>query len=458
MVGEVARGRVGEERVPDEQQEHRQQRQAEQRHQRGEELPRDVREAAHRRRQIQREHVVAPIGTEQLGAQDRREDRDIEPDLGQVLAVGDELREAVSEGLADDRADRQHREGGEEGDQRQRDREELGAPALARAEGAEGTPARKRDEREPRRPAHTVVARVADVLESSAHAIAPITASSSVRSPGSSARRLTSASVHGVAHRVGQDAGVAVHGEPAVVAILDPHAADAQCGAQRAEIADRADPRTAGLAPAQFADPALRGDAPVAQHDHGVACALHVLQHMRGEQHADPEVAREPPHEVQHLIAALRVEPVGGLVQHDELGRVDERLRKLDPLAHASRERPDQALALLLQADLEEHLARAQHGDAARQPAQLAEVHDQVACGHPAGQALVLGHVADAPAQLEAARCRVDAEQRAVPASGATSPSNARISVDLPAPLAPSRPIASSTSSTLTSSRATTSS
>ena len=143
VVGEVARGRVGEERVADEQQEHRQQRQAEQRHQRGEKLPRDVGEAADRRRQIQREHVVAPIGTEQLGAQDRREDRDIEPDLGQVLAVRDELRKAVREALADDRADRQHGEGGEEGDQRQRDREELGAPALARAERAEGTPPRQ---------------------------------------------------------------------------------------------------------------------------------------------------------------------------------------------------------------------------------------------------------------------------------------------------------------------------
>ena len=76
--------------------------------------------------------------------------------------------------------------------------------------------------------------------------------------------------------------------------------------------------------------------------------------------------------------------------------------------------------ALLLEPDLEQHLARPQHRDPARQAAQLAQVHHEVARGHPAGQALVLGHVADAPPQLEAARDGVDAEQ----------PGRARVGLD----------------------------
>ena len=163
--------------------------------------------------------------------------------------------------------------------------------------------------------------------------------------------------------------------------------------------------------PEQVADAPLCRDAALAQHDDGVARALDVLEHVRREQHANAEIAREAPHELEHLVASLRVEAVRRLVEHHELGRVHERLGQLDALAHAGRERPDQAHALLLEADLEQHLARAQHGDAPRQAAQLAEVDDEIARRHPARQALVLGHVADAAPQLETARNGVDAEQ-----------------------------------------------
>ena len=302
---------------------------------------------------------------------------------------------------------------GSERDQRQRRSGRNFARQLLRAPSAPNALQRASEmTREPGRPAHAVVARVAGVLEPRAHAIAPITASSSVRSPGSSARRLTSASAHASRTASGSIAGVAAHREPALLAVLDvagrvPRARRAARRGRRRR-SSRARP---GLAAAQLGDAALRRDAPLAQHDHGVAGALDVLEHVRREQHADAEVAREPAHELEHLVAALRVEAVRGLVEHDQLGRVHERLRELDALAHAGRERPDQAQALLLEADLEEHLARAQHGDAARQSAQLAEVHHEVARRHPAGQALVLGHVADAPPQLEAARGGVDAEQ-----------------------------------------------
>ena len=341
----------------------------------------------------------------------RREDRDVEADLGQVLAIRDELGEAVAKRWPTIARIASTANAGSRAISVERDGQELRAPALARAERAERAPARERDDREPRRAAHAVVAGVAGVLEPGAHAIAPITASSSVRSPGSSARRLTPVSAHASRTAAAQRARVAAHREPALLAVLDlrPRAVSAARSAARSPMALQ--PRGAGVAAEQVGDAAARRDAAVAQHDHGIARALDVLEHVRREQHADAEIAREPAHELEHLVAALRVEAVRGLVEHHELGRVHERLGELDPLAHARRERPDQAHPLLLQPHLEEHLARAQDGDASRQPAQLAQVHDEVTRRHPARQAFVLGHVADTPPQLEAARSGVDAEQ-----------------------------------------------
>ena len=54
-----------------------------------------------------------------------------------------------------------------------------------------------------------------------------------------------------------------------------------------------------------------------------------------------------------------------------------ERLRELHALAHAGRERADRPRALLLQADLEQHLAGAQHRRPVRQAPQLGQVHDE---------------------------------------------------------------------------------
>ena len=317
------------------------------------------------------------------------------------------------EALADDRADREHGEGRQERDQRQRHGQELRAPALARAERAERAPARERDDGEPRRAAHALVARVAGVLEARAHAIAPMTASSSVRSPGSSARRLTPRLGAGVAHGVGQVGGVAVHG--------------------RASPPRR--PRRAGRAPSSAARSAARSPtrARAARcRPRGRAGRRAALRARRGRRAARPRrrtCARRPRARATRTArgcrgrarAAARARsissrpcgsrPFVGSSSTTSSGACTSACASLTRWRMPVENVPIRREPLLLEPDLEEHLARAQHRGAPRQPAQLAEVHDEVARRHPARQALVLGHVADAAPQLEAARGGVDAEQ-----------------------------------------------
>ena len=77
------------------------------------------------------------------------------------------------------------------------------------------------------------------------------------------------------------------------------------------------------------------------------------------------------------------------------------------------------------------------------QPAQLGHVDHEVARGHLERQAVELGHVAQAAADLAGVAGGVDAEHLdAARRRGAPGPSSAFISVDLPAPFAPSRPVA----------------
>jgi hypothetical protein len=139
----------------------------------------------------------------------------------------------------------------------------------------------------------------------------------------------------------------------------------------------------------------------------------------------------------------------GRLVEHDELGRVDELPAELDALAHAGRERPDQPQTLLLEADLEEDtsLVRSTRCDAEARAAHPGGRRDRAPSS--SWQALVLGHVADAPPQLEDRapphRCPAGARRRC---RAARARAAAFMSVDLPAPLAPgsrSRLVASST-------------
>ena len=77
---------------------------------------------------------------------------------------------------------------------------------------------------------------------------------------------------------------------------------------------------------------------------------------MRGDDDGHPELRAGPPDQLEHLVAAGRVEAVRRLVEEKQTRIVDERLGELDPLLHAGRIAADRPVALLVQADVAEHL------------------------------------------------------------------------------------------------------
>ena len=131
------------------------------------------------------------------------------------------------------------------------------------------------------------------------------------------------------------------------------------------------------------------------EHDDVVADPLQLAEQVRGDEHGDPELAADPLHQREHVVARGRVEPVGRLVEQHQPRVVHERLGQLRALLHAGGVAAHRAVALLGQSDVAQHVGGPLARGGVRQPGHLAHVHDQVAGGHVGRQAVVLGHVAD---------------------------------------------------------------
>ena len=311
----------------------------------------------------------------------------------------------------------------------------LRLPAAPRAQRAQGAPARERqDGREGAAPL-AVVAGVADVADLGvarrrAHSSASTRASSSVGPAGRSSRRPTAASAAASRTPSSSASRSAPVDHEGAVARLRGEAprAEARRGTRRrrrvtrTSTSPRAGPPSRRCARAVTRRPSRSTTT---------ASQVRVTSSSTWDDSStrDAELAGEAAHQAEHLLAAGRVEAVRRLVEHHQLGRVDERLGQLGALLHAGREGADQARALLLEADLEEHLRRPQHGGAARQAAQLGHVHHQVARRHLERQAVALGHVAEAAADLAAGgarrRCRAPRRARRRAPPGRAAPSSA---------------------------------
>jgi TetR/AcrR family transcriptional regulator, tetracycline repressor protein len=112
----------------------------------------------------------------------------------------------------------------------------------------------------------------------------------------------------------------------------------------------------------------------------------------------------------EHVVSARRIEAARRLVEQNELRRVDEGLRQLRALLHPERKGSDRPGALLLEAHLKEHLRCADGRGAPGEATQLGKVDHEVARGHLAREAVVLGHVSDQAANLRRAAGGVEAE------------------------------------------------
>ena len=134
--------------------------------------------------------------------------------------------------------------------------------------------------------------------------------------------------------------------------------------------------------------------------DQRVADPLDLAEQVRADHDRDAELGADPVDQRQHRVPAGRVEPVGRLVEQQQVRVVHQRLGQLDPLLHAGRVAADLPVALLVEADVAQRLGGALAGGRPRQPAHPGHVGDELGGGQVGRQAVVLGHVADPGADL----------------------------------------------------------
>ena len=165
----------------------------------------------------------------------------------------------------------------------------------------------------------------------------------------------------------------------------------------------------------QPVDAPLRGHGPLVEHDDVVAGVLDVGQQVRREDHVDPLVAGDVGNQRQHLLAALGVHAVGGLVEEQQIGVVHERLGQLDPLFHAGGIGFQVAVAGLAEPDVEEHLVRPLHRVGPGQPGQLAAEGHERHRVHARNVPVGLGHVANPRSNRQRRLRHVQAEDGELP-------------------------------------------
>ncbi len=99
--------------------------------------------------------------------------------------------------------------------------------------------------------------------------------------------------------------------------------------------------------------------------------------------------------QLQHGVALDRIEPVGRLVEEDQVGGVGDGLSQLDPLALAGGHRAQRPEPLLAEPDQEQGVGRTFGGVVGGQTVHLGHVPDEVVGGLLGWHQVVLGRVAD---------------------------------------------------------------
>ena len=111
----------------------------------------------------------------------------------------------------------------------------------------------------------------------------------------------------------------------------------------------------------QLGERALRRPAARRQDRDAAAQRLGVRQHVRAEEHGAAAIAQRQD-QLANIAPAERIEPRHRLVEEDDLGLVDQRLRDADALQHPFRELPQLQPALGADPDLVEQPRRTARG------------------------------------------------------------------------------------------------
>ena len=133
-------------------------------------------------------------------------------------------------------------------------------------------------------------------------------------------------------------------------------------------------------------------------------------------------LARQEADQLKHFDPPLGVEAIGGLVEEQQVGVMDEGLRQIDFLHHAGGIRFKLAVALVTDPHQVQYLVGALHGVGARHPCELAGIRYHLHRLEILDQALVLGHVTNASPDGQTFTGDVMAENGAAAATGADQP------------------------------------
>src|SRR5262249_17438734 len=148
----------------------------------------------------------------------------------------------------------------------------------------------------------------------------------------------------------------------------------------------------------QVAERGLQDDPALVDDDDLLAGAQHLREDMRGEH--DRTLRAHRADEGEHFTDLAGIEPVGGLIENEHLGIVNERLREADALPEALRKMSEQALRDAREpAGLDRPRDRVLHRPAldAADAGREAEIRDD---GHVVVEWRVLGQIADAAPDL----------------------------------------------------------
>ena len=115
----------------------------------------------------------------------------------------------------------------------------------------------------------------------------------------------------------------------------------------------------------------------------------------------------------EHLLAFLRVQAGRRLVENEQVGVVNDRLRKLQLLPHAGGVAIDLAVPLLLGAAEVEDLVRAAEGLYLGNPPQTGGELHHLDARQPRDVAVIFGHVADAGPRRTKVRPETNAQHLA---------------------------------------------
>ena len=198
---------------------------------------------------------------------------------------------------------------------------------------------------------------------------------------------------------------------PAAAAFGDTLGANLrQCRAQVAIVAGDLELDEAPVRPPLLLEVALVHDRAVL-HDHRlVAHLLDVAQQVGADEHAHPLLRLHLADQLEHAPAGGRVEAVGRLVEHDQLGPVHDRLRELRHLLHAVRVGAQLAIARLAEPHVEQDFVGLLERRLRRKAREFGHLPQERDRRHVADERVVLGHVADARPGLAPALPAVEAE------------------------------------------------